>query len=305
MPENHPKPLICVCVTAYNIEKYIRACFDSILSQKTEYPLQIVVGEDCSTDNTPSILREYEEKYPGIFNIEFNRENMGMINNFQKTLNRCNGKYIAVMDGDDVWTNEHKLQTQVDFLEQHPDYVLTFHNALICDSIMNETSTYQKKYPERYELFKNDIPVSQDQIIQWRGILGATSSIVFRKSFDYFPDWIRGLYGLEPMLFTLLHPFGKYKYFDQVMSSYRIHHNSTDRSYTAIRKATRDIGEYKTYQKYFYPVGFSFYQKKILHNRKYLVFKLLGNGEVFRALRHTFIFLNDLLRLFAYKLQVK
>ena len=118
--------LVSVLCTTYNHEKYIRQCLDSMVSQKTDFPFEIIVRDDCSTDTTGSIIREYGEKYPGIvipFILPFNHFSRGMTNDsFAEMFRMARGKYIAICEGDDFWTDPEKLQVQADFLEAHPEY---------------------------------------------------------------------------------------------------------------------------------------------------------------------------------------
>jgi len=120
-------PLVSVCIMSYNLEDYIAEALDSVLIQKVNFAYEIIVGDDYSTDNTRRILKEYVEKYPHI-KIIFHKKNLGMLGNFSATLRKCEGKYIALLDGDDYWINPLKLQKQVDFLELNQDYSMVFHN---------------------------------------------------------------------------------------------------------------------------------------------------------------------------------
>lgn len=114
--------LLSVCMTTYNQEKYIAQAIESALMQKTNFDFEIVIGEDCSTDRTKEIVANYARKYPDKIKSILNERNIGIIPNFVNTLNNCSGKYIAILDGDDYWTDPYKLQKQVDFLEANPDY---------------------------------------------------------------------------------------------------------------------------------------------------------------------------------------
>jgi hypothetical protein len=201
--------------------------------------------------------------------------------------------FVAIMDGDDLWIDENKLKMQIDFLVNNPDYVLTFHNTSIRNTELDEITTYKKKYPDRFLPFLKGGMVTHEQIVKWKGILGATSSIVFRNPFKLFPEWVKELYGLEPMLFTILHPYGKYKYFDRIMSVYRIHSSSTDRSFSQFKKAERNIGEYLTYQKHFRPLYFKFYQKKIISNRAFLIYKCFKDASFFKAFKNLFLLVKE------------
>ena len=122
---------LTVVTTTYNQEKYIEQCIKSILNQKTKFSFQLLVSDDGSTDKTKEILKEYESKYPDKLKVIYNSKNLGAMKNFVKTLNLANTEYVALCDGDDFWTDENKLQKQVDYLDKHPNYSICFHQTLI------------------------------------------------------------------------------------------------------------------------------------------------------------------------------
>ena len=123
---------LSVCFITYNHEPYLRQSLDAVLAQKTDFDFEIVVGEDCSTDNTRAILLEYKEKYPEKFNLLFREKNLGRptLNVYQTSM-ECKGDYIAYLEGDDYWTDENKLQKQVDFLENNPEYMGCTHTCKV------------------------------------------------------------------------------------------------------------------------------------------------------------------------------
>ena len=120
-------PLVSICSITYNHEPYIRQCLDGFMMQKTNFPFEVIIHDDASTDKTADIIREYEAKYPDIVKPIYQKENQ-----YSKGVEICGtyvypkarGKYIAVCEGDDYWTDPYKLQKQVDFLEGHPEYGL-------------------------------------------------------------------------------------------------------------------------------------------------------------------------------------
>ena len=117
------------CLT-YNHEPYIRQCLDGFVMQKTNFRFEAVVHDDASTDGTASIIREYAEKYPDIIKPIYETENKysKQDGSIRKILDaHTHGKYVAMCEGDDYWTDPYKLQKQVDFLESHPDYVMCSH----------------------------------------------------------------------------------------------------------------------------------------------------------------------------------
>lgn len=116
------------CIT-YNHESYIRHCLDGFVMQKTNFRFEVIVHDDASTDNTVEIIRQYVEKYPDIIKPIYEKENqyskIGFDGIFRIMNEHSKGKYIAICEGDDCWTDPYKLQKQVDFLESHPDYILS------------------------------------------------------------------------------------------------------------------------------------------------------------------------------------
>jgi len=119
-------PKLSVILITYNHEPYIRECLDGIFMQETDFDFEIVVGEDCSTDNTREILKEYDRKYPGRMKLLFREKNLGRVTlNVYQTSMEARGEYLAYIEGDDFWTDPKKLQKQVSFLEEHKEYMGT------------------------------------------------------------------------------------------------------------------------------------------------------------------------------------
>lgn len=125
-------PLASICTRTYNVKDFISECLDSLLEQQTSFSFEIVIDDDCSNDGTQDIIRTYEEKYPGIIRTNLREQNVGKEINFAENLCRARGKYIAICDGDDYWTDPLKLQKQVTFLEedQSREYSVTYSKVL-------------------------------------------------------------------------------------------------------------------------------------------------------------------------------
>lgn len=126
--------IVSVCSITYNHVGYIRQCLDGFLMQKCNFRYEIIINDDCSIDGTTEILREYETNYRNLITVVYHDENQyrkglrGMFGRF--VFPKAKGKYIALCEGDDYWTDPYKLQKQVDYLESHPNYSMCFHNAL-------------------------------------------------------------------------------------------------------------------------------------------------------------------------------
>lgn len=168
--------IVSVCMITYNHEKYISEAIDGVLMQKTNFPIELIIGEDCSTDNTRKIVLEYTEKSPDIIRPLLSESNLGMTKNFIETMQAASGKYIALCEGDDYWTDPYKLQKQVDFLEENQNYSVCCHRY----SIVKINS---KKTPDHLDEFFIDYPngfeYDLQQIMKY-GIL-KTLTVVFRK----------------------------------------------------------------------------------------------------------------------------
>lgn len=118
---------LSILLVTYNQEQYIQQCLDSILMQHVNFEYEVIIGDDCSTDNTPLICDEYAERYPFI-HVFHHSKNMGHVGNWEFCLNQCHGEYIAILEGDDFWIDNRKLQKQVDYLDTHPEVALTVTN---------------------------------------------------------------------------------------------------------------------------------------------------------------------------------
>ena len=122
---------VSVCMITYNHEKFIEQAIKSVLEQDVNFEYEIVVGEDCSTDTTASILRELERKNQNRIRVIYRPANLGVKANFLNTLSECNGEYVAFLEGDDYWTSNNKLQLQVDFLNNNRDAAGVFHRTRV------------------------------------------------------------------------------------------------------------------------------------------------------------------------------
>lgn len=141
---------VSVCMITYNHENFIREAIEGVLMQKTNFLIEFLISEDFSTDCTRKIVKEYAEKHPDIIRVLLPEKNLGMSKNFLETLKACNGKYIALCEGDDYWTDPYKLQKQVDFLETNKEYSICSHRYKI---YYDDTKTFEKDINE--SLFKD------------------------------------------------------------------------------------------------------------------------------------------------------
>lgn len=139
---------VSIYVPTFNHEDYITQALDSILMQQTQYSYEVYIGEDCSTDNTRQVLKAWEAAHPDPqFHFFYRQQNMhkSAITNAADLKQRCTGKYIICLEGDDFWTDPNKLESQVSFLETHPEYYAVAHN---CTVVSKDSSPSGEKYPE-------------------------------------------------------------------------------------------------------------------------------------------------------------
>lgn len=132
-----PKPLVTVLITTYNQQQYIGQAIDSVLAQKTDFPFEIYISEDCGTDGTRAILQDYAQRYPQQIRLNLRSENVGISRNWYEGLCAARGEFVCTLEGDDWWLDEYKLQKQVDFLQAHPDYLAVSHTIRLTDDDQN------------------------------------------------------------------------------------------------------------------------------------------------------------------------
>ena len=149
--------MLSIKMLAYNHEKYIVQAIESILTQKTEYSFELIIGEDCSTDNTRSIIKKYEEEYPDIIRVIYQKSNQGCTMNSYLLDLAARGKYIAGCEGDDFWCDETRIQRDVDFLEAHPEYVGVCHRCRVVDEDGREVDEATIEEKNKFWKFDSEI----------------------------------------------------------------------------------------------------------------------------------------------------
>ncbi|OFX17425.1 MAG: hypothetical protein A2033_07810 [Bacteroidetes bacterium GWA2_31_9] len=205
--------MVSVVMISYNVEKFIEKAVESVLEQKTNFKVELVIGEDCSTDNTRKIALEYQNKYPNIIRVLLPEKNQGLTPNCVATHNACKGKYIALLDGDDYWTNPNKLQMQVDFLENNPSYSGSAHQSMkIFDDGSSEPIPFGENIDTDYEL-KDTLSHRKFH----------TSALVYRKEiWDKTGGIPASISSNERAIYPMVAIFGKIRYFKESMCIYRL-----------------------------------------------------------------------------------
>jgi glycosyltransferase involved in cell wall biosynthesis len=220
IPDNSLK--VSVWMITYNHEKYISQAIESVLMQTTNFAFELIIGEDCSTDNTRTICMSYEQKYPNVVKVLQHTSNVGIHKNLILTLEACQGQYVAMLEGDDYWTDPLKLQKQIDFLDRNPDFVLCYQKALQIDE-----ATGSEKITN-----EGDHPVTGIEEILSRGWFMRTGSLMFRNGLvKEFPDWYFNYPSTDYMLHILIAQYGKIGFLNDVTSVYRQHGGGITREF--------------------------------------------------------------------------
>lgn len=214
---DYETPLVTIRCMTYNHEKYIADALDGFLMQDTDFPFEILVHDDASTDGTADIIREYERKYPHIMKPVYETENQyskhdGSLGRAVNGLTR--GKYIAICEGDDFWTSANKLQLQIGYMLNNPDCSMCFHTV----------NYYNNGTVVRNDLITNEeCDLTVEQMVEGAGDLCATASLCYKTEYSLIKPKYRlmadvGDYPLQIMLATL----GRVHYFPQIMGCYRV-----------------------------------------------------------------------------------
>jgi glycosyltransferase involved in cell wall biosynthesis len=251
MPFNSQGPKVSVLMITYNHEPFIAQAIESALMQETTFNFEIVIGEDCSTDETRKIVRDFQRKYPEKIRLLLPERNLGMHCNYFQTLRACSGQYIAVLDGDDFWTSPHKLQRQADFLDSHPDYTVCFHNVTVFREGAEESGWLHCPPDQKQTCTVEDL---------LKGNFIPTCSVMRRNGLiTELPEWTYGLKMLDWPIHILNAQHGYIGYIDETMAAHRMH---SDGLYSGLSPIEQQLNYLKMYEALLGPLG-SEYEKSI------------------------------------------
>lgn len=226
--------MVSVVMITYNHEQFIEEAVRGVVSQKTTFPFELVIGEDFSTDNTRQVCKALAEEFPDLIRLLPSEKNYGMMSNFIRTYNVATGKYIALCEGDDYWTVENKLQRQYDFLEANEDYSYCFHDC----NLVDENGKLIKENISPANQFKQTT-FSSNETLHYPFFVN-TLSLVFR-SFGPLPDFfLKTKMGDKPMV-KLSGSRGKGYYFKKTMGNYRNHSGGITKSKSWKANSRREV----------------------------------------------------------------
>lgn len=291
-------PVLSVCLITYNHSKYIRQSIDAVLMQTANFPWELIIADDNSTDGTRNILLEYKEKHPDRIKLILQEKNVGASKNWYDMITSPQSKYIALCEGDDYWTDPLKLQKQVDFLEANADFVACFHPIKVVDSNGNLIRESKNSFVHNKDLSREDLIL---------GRVMSTLSLCYRNVIREFP----GEYHKSPtgdnFLCSLLGNFGKGKFLSSIEpSAYRMHSAGAWSLKDDSQKKMTLLLSYFWLWQYYARIGkpeyaLGFYRKIILEGFysnpfKEVVPSYMGNAELFivRSVRRLFRLLRRL-----------
>ncbi|MCR4695301.1 MAG: glycosyltransferase family 2 protein [Pseudobutyrivibrio sp.] len=272
---------VCVCITTYNLEDYIETALLSVLNQRTNFGYKIIIADDYSTDNTVNILNKYKELYPDKIEILLSDRNMGSLANSNRLFDGIQCQYFSFLDGDDYWCDEFRLQKQVDFLDNNPEYMMCSGNTqYLRNNELAEFVVDKNKTGKSYTF---------DQMLHGKMPFFHTSAILVRN--DIFINGLPNCYkdavgtyeecALRGEDFRrILHlEKGPLYSFDEVFSVYRIHEKGIWQGSTMTRKRIEGCISELFYAKYFKDNYNNYFTKNAFISYKYLLMDLLtGRG---------------------------
>jgi glycosyltransferase involved in cell wall biosynthesis len=216
----HPQPKVSIAVLTYNHERYVAQALQGAVTQRTNFPFEIVVAEDCSTDRTRDIVLQFQAAHPGLIRSILNPVNIGADANVKNLIASCKGEYIALLEADDAWTSEDKLQLQVDFLDSHPECSICYHPVL---HVFEDGSKPPAVIPPRSK------PIATiEDLLTSQGNFIPTCSVMFRSGpHTRIPDWTRELGFADWPLHVMNARAGHIGFLPQCMGIYRAHSGGT------------------------------------------------------------------------------
>jgi len=204
-------PLVSIVIPSYNRADTVSQTINSIVNQQCDFDFEIIIGDDCSTDNAQDILLSYQSGYPSIIKLLFHDENIGLGANWATCIKQCRGKYIANCDNDDYWHNLQKLQLQVEFMEQNPKYGLCHTDYRVLNRSTGKLTAHICQNTLKRKERERETTTIQSLM---RGI-GCNASVIYKKNellqYVNMDDYIKYRFSLQDWnTWMLLSPFTEF-----------------------------------------------------------------------------------------------
>lgn len=214
--------LLSVCMRTHNQARFVRDALDSVLSQRTTFPFEIIISDDASADGTITILQEYQKQYPDRIRLLLQETNLGGPENLKRVIEASEAKYITCLDGDDFYTDDYKLQKQVVFLEAHDEYAACFHNTWYADENGQLKGLFNR--PDFHAVH------DAHEFIRERWFVPIHSAVL-RREYIEFPKWYNTVMNDDYVVHLSVAKHAPYYYIPDVMVAYRRHGNNTSLAY--------------------------------------------------------------------------
>lgn len=230
---SHPYK-VSVSIITYNQAEFIEKAIEGALKQQVDFPYEIIIGDDYSTDGTRDILLDYKQRYPDLIKLnlqdEHDEEGIAGRKNNLTNLRSARGKYIAFCDGDDYWISEDKLQKQADFMDANSNYAFCFHDAWFIYEGMK-----RRKYSEQYYDLKSSSTFAIHDIAQKKFHIPSASVFMRRKYISELPGWFRQVYRADHALQLIAAEHGKIKYFKGLLAGYNVHSEGVSQLFSEVK----------------------------------------------------------------------
>jgi glycosyltransferase involved in cell wall biosynthesis len=219
---------LSVMMITYNHERFIAQAIESVLAQRVNFDYEIVIGEDYSTDGTRAIIMDFHRCYPGRIVPLMRDQNVGAMRNLEATVAACRGQYLALLEGDDYWTSDEKLQRQVDFLDAHPSSSMCCHRVQFLDETGSAKANVFPSLPAG--------PYTIEDLLKGNFVM-TCSAVLRRNLVSALPPWFREMKLGDWPMFALAARHGTIELMDEVMSVYRIHQGGVWSSLSSISRS--------------------------------------------------------------------
>lgn len=257
---------ISVCMLTYNQEKTVGRAIESVLCQKGDFRLQLVIGDDASTDETGTVCGEYAQNHPDTVIYIRNADNLGPVQNGLTVLEKCTGEFVAFIEGDDYWCCESKVAAQLAFLKTHPNHAMVYHGARV-ENERGEVTGHLYQYPGKDIRTMDDLCNRGSYIISTASIMGRN---IFLDTTPYREIWRETSFIGDVFLKSLFLHAGKIGYIDREMSVYQqvVSGTSTFSSFSARRKHELISDSFKALIRFYPNERFPYAERKLEEYRE-------------------------------------
>jgi glycosyltransferase involved in cell wall biosynthesis len=223
---------LSVMMITYNHERFIAQALESVLAQRVNFDYEIVIGEDCSTDGTREILMDFCRRYPKRIVPLLRDKNVGAMRNLETTLAACRGQYLALLEGDDYWTSQEKLERQVNFLDTHPSSSMCCHRVQFLDETGFAEADVFPSLPAG--------PYTIEDLLKGNFVM-TCSAVLRRDLVPALPPWFQKMKLGDWAMFALAARHGTIELMDEIMSVYRVHQGGVWSSLSSMSRSREAV----------------------------------------------------------------